>query len=138
MSSKITPEIERFIIDNHKGISTRRMACMVNEAFGIEISRTPVMRIYRNNGLSSGIDGRFKPGCVSWNKGKKWSDFMSAEAQESSSRTCFKPGHIPHNGGSPIGEIRLRQATRNKPGSKPYYWQKTAQPNVWRLKHQLE
>jgi hypothetical protein len=24
-----------------------------------------------------------------------------------------------------------------RPGSKPYYWEKIAQPNTWRLKHQL-
>ena len=135
---KITPEIERFIIDNHKGVSAKQMARMVREAFGIEISTTPVKTVYHNYGLKSGLDGRFKPGRTSEMKGKTWDEYMSPEGQAASRKTQFKAGHTPHNGGSPVGELRIRKAVRDKPGSKPYYWQKIAQPNVWRQKHRIE
>lgn len=135
---KITSEIERFIIDHHKGVGCKKMAELVNETFGISISATPVKNVYRKNGLKSGVDGRFKPGHPSDRKGMKWADYMSPEGQAASRTTWFKPGHIPHNGGIPVGTLRLRKAVRNKPGSKPYYWQKIAQPNVWKLKQRIE
>ena len=49
--------------------------------------------------------------------------------------TMFKKGQTPHNGGTPVGEIRLRKPKKNRPESRPYYWQKVAQPNVWRMRH---
>lgn len=93
---------------------------------------------YNRNKLDSGLTGRFEKGSIPANKGKTWDEFMSPEGQAASRRTTFKPGHLPHNGGTPVGTIRLRHGHRNRPGSHPYYWQKVAEPNVWRMKHVIE
>ena len=42
-------------------------------------------------------ESRFKKGAISFNKGKKQSEFMSAAAIEKSKATRFKKGSIPHN-----------------------------------------
>ena len=43
------------------------------------------------------IDSRLKPGNVPFNKGKKQTDYMSAEAIEKTKGTRFKKGNVPHN-----------------------------------------
>ena len=50
-----------------------------------------------NNKLKSGLTGRFVKGQISWNKGKKWDDYMSKEGQANSRKTTFKKGNIPPN-----------------------------------------
>lgn len=47
--------------------------------------------------LAAGRKTRFNPGNVSFNKGKKWDDYMTKEAQEKSAKTHFIKGRIPHN-----------------------------------------
>ena len=41
--------------------------------------------------------GQFKKGQSPFNKGKKWSEFMSEEGQRNSRKTQFKSTHIPFN-----------------------------------------
>lgn len=49
-------------------------------------------------GVKSGtVGGQFVKGQKSWNKGKKWADFMSKKGQNNSRKTCFKKGNIPAN-----------------------------------------
>lgn len=132
-----TPEMDSFIREHLKGTGHQAMADLLNETFGTSFTREQIKGYYARNKLNSGLTGYFEKGHEPENKGKKWDEYMSPEGQENSRRTQFKPGHIPHNGGTPIGTIRLRHDHMKRPGSKPYYWEKTAQPNVWRLKHQL-
>lgn len=42
-------------------------------------------------------DSRLKPGNVSFNKGKKQSEYMTPEAIARTVKTRFKKGHTPHN-----------------------------------------
>ncbi len=52
--------------------------------------------------LEAGKKTRFNPGNVSFNKGKKMTDFLSSEAIEKVKKTQFKKGQVPHNW-KPIG-----------------------------------
>lgn len=88
----------------------------------------------KNHKITSGVDARFRKGQESWNKGKKQTDFMTPEGIEKSKAGWFKRGHVPHNGGSPVGTLRLRKGRK---GSRPYYYEKVEQPSKWRPKHIL-
>jgi hypothetical protein len=46
---------------------------------------------------TKGAGFRFKKGHTSFNKGKKWDDYLSKEAQANSRKTSFKKNHEPHN-----------------------------------------
>lgn len=61
-------------------------------------------RISKDNDI--GISTRFTPLMPGWNKGKKQSDYMSAEAIASTAKTRFKKGQDPHNT-QPIGYERV-------------------------------
>lgn len=136
--SKITtPEMDAFIRAHLAGTGHREMANLLNEEFGTSFTKEQIKGYYARNKLDSGLTGHFEKGHIPVNKGKRRDEFMSPEAQEKCRKTQFKKGHIPHNGGLPVGTIRLRHDHMNRPGSKPYYWEKIAQPNTWRLKHQL-
>lgn len=132
-----TPEIDAFILKHYKGTGYQKMADMVNERFGTGYTAAQMKGYYGRNQLDSGLTGQFQKNHTPINKGKRWNEFMSREAQERCRTTTFQPGHIPQNGGTPIGTIRLRHGHKSR-GDKPYYWQKVAQPNVWRMKHVIE
>ena len=132
-----TPEIDAFILKHYKGTNWQTMADMVNERFGTAYTAAQMKGYYGRNHLDSGLTGHFQKNHTTINKGKRWDEYMSPEAQEKARTTTFQPGHIPHNGGTPIGTIRIRHSHKDR-GNKPYYWQKVSQPNVWRMKHIIE
>lgn len=132
-----TPEIDAFIREHLAGTGHAAMAALVNETFGTSFTKEQMKNYYSRNKLNSGLTGRFQKGLTPANKGRHWDEFMSPEAQERCRTTQFKPGHLPHNGGTPVGTIRLRHDHAAR-GAKPYYWQKVAEPNVWRAKHVIE
>lgn len=132
-----TPEMDAFIRAHLAGTGYQEMATLLNKEFGTDFTKEQIKGYYARNKLNSGLTGRFEKGHIPVNKGRIWDEFMSPEGQQNSRKTQFKKGHIPHNGGAPVGTIRLRHDHTNRPGSKPYYWEKIAQPNTWRLKHQL-
>ena len=116
--------------------STEELTNAVNEKYGPGTITVSHMRAYKkNHGITTGLTGRFEKGHVSFNKGKKQSEYMSAEAIAKTVPTRFKTGHVPHNGRVPVGEIRLRKSSQKRPNAKSYYWQKVEQPNKWRLYH---
>lgn len=59
----------------------------------------------RLNGII-GASSRFKKQQPGWNKGKKQSDYMTAEMIERTATTRFKKGQDPHNT-QPIGSTRI-------------------------------
>lgn len=132
-----TPDIDTFIQEHYKGTGYLEMVNLVNERFGTSYTADQINSYYGRNHLNSGRTGRFEKGQEPPNKGKKWDEFMSPEGQEASKKTQFKKGQIPHNGGAPVGELRIRYDHKHRNGNK-YYWQKVAQPNVWRMKHIIE
>lgn len=103
---KFTDEITAFIITNHKGTGHIEMTRLVNDRFGTAFTVGQVNGFYGRNHLNSGVTGRFEPGHEPANKGKRWNEYMSPEAQKSVQRTQFKKDHLPHNT-KPIGYERV-------------------------------
>lgn len=118
---EFTPEESNFITKHVKGRSNAALAEMVNQHFGLTLTARQMNTFKKNRGLRSGIDARFKPGCVPFNKGKK-----GIGGHEP---TQFKKGQKPHNY-KPVGTERIRSVDN-------YVDVKVADPNVWRPKHHL-
>jgi hypothetical protein len=83
--------------------------------------------------------GMYRKGQVAFNKGKKQTEFMSAEAIKKTKPTRFKKGHVPHNTIPGIGMITIRTDLRT--GRKYKYiklglanWRELHRHN-WEKKH---
>lgn len=123
---KFTEEQKQFIYDNYKGLGNKELTELIKEKFKIELTYEQVKNFKNRHHLNSGLTGQFKKGYESWNKGKKWDDYMSEEAQERSRKTTFKKGNIPSNHRE-VGSERI-----TKDG---YIEIKIKEPNKWQLKH---
>lgn len=65
--------------------------------------------------------GLYRKGAIPMNKGKKQSEYMSAEAIENSKSFRFKKGNIPHNSiGKKDGDIVVRHQNKKINNPKPY------------------
>lgn len=91
-------EIYDFIIQNHKGVGPSGMTKLVNETFGTAYVRQQLKTFYTNRKLNSGTSGRFTPGHIPYNKGRK------GQCAEGSERGWFTEGHKPHNK-TPLGTV---------------------------------
>lgn len=126
--SKYTEEQLNFIKENVVN-TEKELVKMFNEKFLKNITVGILGNIKSKLGVKSGlIGGRFEKGQKSFNKGKKWSEFMTLEGQINSMNTCFKKGDIPKNH-RPVGSERI-----NTSG---YIEIKVQEPNKWRLKHRF-
>lgn len=126
-----TPEIANFIKAHVKGTHNATLCEMVNKEFNTNFNKTQIANFKCRNNLSSGLDGYFKKGQTPHNKGLKWSDWMSKEAQAKSSKTHFKKGDhsfqkADHNH-KDVGSERI--------GKNGYIFVKIAEPNKRKLKH---
>lgn len=103
---RYTDEQKKFIYENYYGKYSKELAAMFNEKFNTDITVKKIKSFKRNHKLNSGLTGHFQKGQVSYNKGKKQSEFLSAEAIERTKATRFKKGNRPHNCRK-IGEERI-------------------------------
>lgn len=128
-SRMFNDEQVQFILDHYKGITTYQLADMLNERFNLNVTQKQMRSFLQNHHLSNGLQNatKFKPGCISHNKGKR----MSAEQYEACKRTMFKKGSIPPNHRN-LGEER-----EDKDG---YVYVKVAdglKNKNWKLKHHV-
>lgn len=114
-------EVRGFIVRHYIGTGHQAMADMVNQEFGTAYTKEQMKGYYGRNKLDSGLTGQFVKGQDSWNKGKPKSWVGGEETQ-------FKKGHTPVNF-RPVGSERV-----NVDG---YTEVKVADPNKWRLKHNV-
>lgn len=106
-----TPEDDAFIKANYLELPPQRMADIIG------CSETKVKKRMRQLGLIVPRyiierriqESRIKKGSTPPNKGKKWDDYMSKEAQERSRKTTFKKGNLPHNCYHEIGKVVIRE-----------------------------
>lgn len=126
-SHKWLKEHEDFIFENNKGISSKDLAVLINNHFGLNLNLSQIKAFRARHKLISGLTGRYEKGTVPFNKGKKWDEYVSKESQQGSLRTAFKKGSTPVNH-RPVGSERIC----SKDG---YILIKTEEPNVWELKH---
>lgn len=98
---------DQFLIDNVKGITLKELTRRFNEKFNLNLTESSISNRKVKLGIKSGIvGGQFVKGQTSFNKGKKWSEYMSEEGQKNSRKTTFKKGNIPANR-RPIGSERV-------------------------------
>lgn len=131
--SKLWPEdVVEVLLSNYKGRTYAEMLEVLREETGREYTQAQLKHYYHNHKLNSGLTGRFEPGHVPWTKGKKWSEYMSEEAQKNSRRTCFEHAHIPDNH-LPVGSIRETKDGYliKKVQERGYQWDR------WKLLHRL-
>jgi len=89
---KYTPKEASFIKRHAAGRSYREMAELFNmQHFGLPITATHIKRFMANHGLRNGLDGRFKPGHATHNKGQKGIVYPGSE------RGWFRRGSRPAN-----------------------------------------
>ncbi len=114
-------EVYQFIKKNHVGKSPVEMAAMLLEEFGREYTYNQIRNFYKNHGLKSGIDTKFKPGNVPPLTGKK------GQYPKGCEKSWYRKGNVPMNA-VPVGTERVRPCSG-------YVWIKIAEPNRWRMKH---
>lgn len=124
---KYTEEQDQFLIDNVKGITLKELRKRFNEEFDLNLGESAIQNRKVKLHITSGIvGGQFQKGQISWNKGRKWSEYMSEQSQRNSLKTTFKKGNIP------INHRKVGSERTNIDG----YWEiKIEEPNKWELKH---
>ncbi len=123
-ASAIFPQpVVDYILAHYRSCSYKEMAERLNNEFSTAYKASQINSFYGNHHLNSGLDGRFQKGHVSCNKGRKGCCARGCE------KSWFIKGHIPTNH-KPVGSERID----SKDG---YHLVKTAEPNVWELKHRV-
>lgn len=118
MAHRYTSEQIAFITENIIGRSRSDLKVLFNTHFDLDLSLSQITGFIKNHKLNSGLDSRFKPGCLPFNKGKKGIGGWEP--------TQFKKGKKPHNY-KPVGTERVN--------GEGYVDIKVADPNKWRSKH---
>jgi len=122
MAHFFTPEEAEFLREHVKGRGNQELTDLFNAHFDLNLALTQIMDYKKNHKLSSGLDGRFRPGQEPFNKGRK-GVFLGGNVAEAAQ---FKMGHRPWNY-MPVGSERV-----NDDG---YVDIKVADPNKWKGKH---
>lgn len=114
--------VAAYIGEHAEGVGPAEMWKRLNGEFGTDYTREQIKAYYANHGISSGLDGRFKPGHKPPNKGKK-----GMSVHPNFAATQFKKGHQPTNK-YPVGTVRER--------GDGYLWRKIGEgANEWRHEH---
>ena len=125
---RYTKEQKEFLIKNNYMKSSQELADLFEKEFDIELTRAQIKSFRGNNKLNSGLTGRFEKGHKTFNKGKKWNEYMSKDGQEKSRKTTFKKGNRHHNY-RPVGSERITVDG--------FIEIKVADPNKWDLKSRV-
>jgi hypothetical protein len=124
---KYLPHHIRFLKGIVKGRSYAEIAKIFNEKFGFAISATAMSSLLGRYSLCNGRDGRFLPGLVPHNKGKK--GFYAPGSEKG----WFKPGQMPSDT-MPLGSERINAYDYVE----VKYSEKSGPPkNRWKGKHVL-
>ncbi len=127
---RYTEEELAYIREIAPGKSHKEITEALNRRFSLDLSVSAVKACLERYSIRTGRTGRFEPGSIPANKGKK----MKPEAYEKCAPTMFKKGDTPINH-KPIGTISVRH---NYKRGQMFVYEKVAEPNVWRMKHVLE
>ena len=102
---KYPPELLDFVREFAPGRSNPDLLRLCQERFGEDIiTLEKLVAFKKNRKISSGLTGWYDRGHVPDNKGKRWDEFFSKEAQRRSRATCYSKGHRPHNE-LPVGAV---------------------------------
>ncbi|MGM0776935.1 MAG: HNH endonuclease signature motif containing protein [Bacillota bacterium] len=100
MGTLFNRQQEVFIRANVKGLSNQELTDLINQEFGLNVTRKQVKAFKNNHRISSGLTGHFKKGCTPVNKGTKGLYNVGGNS------TSFKPGQKPKNY-VPVGSERI-------------------------------
>lgn len=89
---KYTKEEVEFLRENYPKFSLLELTKMFNEKFNCNIYYRTLSSAMKRKGIKSGRTGCFEKGCISFNKGKKQTEYMTPEGIEQSSKTRFQKG----------------------------------------------
>lgn len=121
----MTQEMVSYLVGFIPGHTEQEIREAFDREFGIVLTKSQIKNFKVRYGIKSGTTGgRFQPGYVPHNKGKK----MSKEVYEKVRPTMFKPGNKPVNY-KPVGSERV--------SVDGYVEIKIAEPNKWALKHRI-
>ena len=111
---KFTEEEDEFIRQNYLTIPSKRIAKMLGRSEGTARQRIKLLGITIPPEIIQKFreDSHYKKGSISYNKGKKQTEYMSYEAIENTKKTRFKKGSIPHNAKEKDGVISIRTDKR--------------------------
>lgn len=106
-----TPQDDRVIRDNYLALPPQRIADIIGRSETLVKNRMKQLGlIVPRHIIEKRIaDSRIKPGNVSFNKGKRQSDYMSPEAIERTKASRFKKGNLPHNCYHEVGKESIRR-----------------------------
>ena len=93
-----------FVRDHSWGVSSKKMAEMVNEKFGTSFTPGMMKQFRQRHGIRSGCTGWYQKEHSPGNKGLRQEDYMSPEAIEKTRATRFKKGDRPPNE-LPVGSV---------------------------------
>ena len=119
---KYSQEVVDWVRQNAWGVSTKDLAVMINEKFGIECTLAQVTSLRKRFNAPSGINTRYQPGHVPATKGTK------GVYNVGGNRTSFKKGHSSTRK-RPVGSERI-----SKDG---YIEIKIDNSRRWALKHRV-
>lgn len=111
---------ELAFIQTNAAMVRSELTTMFNARFNRDISEQNIKALCQRRGWKTGRTGCFEKGDPTWNKGLK--GYMGAN------RTSFKKGRVPQNH-KPVGYERTTVDG--------YIEIKTAEPNIFELKHRL-
>lgn len=134
----LSEEEHKFLLDHLKGVGNKELAELINRHFKKNYSVQQIKGYKHNHHLSSGLTGHFVKGQRSWNKGKKWDDFMSKESQARSLTTCFKKGNDPANMDA-VGTEKWKSGHKNR-NDEGFLYVKIQDKHGrfnWKAKHRL-
>lgn len=121
---------DTFLKRNYKKIPAKRMSVILGRTESTARQRMKLLGIVVPPEIVQKFkdESRFKKGHISFNKGKKQTEFMSSESIERCKIGMFKKGHTSANK-KPLGYMRI-----TKDG---YMEIKTQEPNVFEAYHRL-
>ncbi len=134
-----TPEEVLFLKENVTGCSYQDLTDRFNNKFNLSLSLKAIRSTCKRLNLKNGLNACFKKGNKPFNKGKKWDDYMSPEAQANSRKTCFDKNHTVNNSDhnhrcvgdewtDTDGYTYVKTSTRNP---------KLSNKRFWKLKHHI-
>lgn len=101
------PEYDAFLRSFVPGHTETECIDAFRDEFGVELTTPQLANRKIKLGVKSGTHGgRFEPGNVPANKGRRRDEWMSEESQEICRRTQFAKGLMPHNT-APVGSERV-------------------------------
>jgi hypothetical protein len=116
MGRPFTADEDAFFRENYLTTPAKRMAKMLGRSEGTGRQRMKILGLIVPTEIIEKFkkDSYIKKGDVSFNKGKKQSEYMTPEAIVACKKTCFKKGNLPYNTKETNGVISIRRDTKTQ------------------------